>query len=475
MNVQPVITKSGILASLCLPAMLLAGCRVGPNYVKVTPPVPPAFTEQHADSGVGSPSPQQWWTIFHDPVLDGLEARTIRANLDIRIAVAQVDQADALRRAVRSGESPAIAAQPYYGRTREAQERPNNGNTNGQAATYNDLQLPLTLSYEIDAWGRIHRQVQSAVASEQASKDDLHFVQLTATSTVAVDYFALREADADAKLVLSVGEDLDEGLRVTTDQFRRGIISELAVTQAEAILNQARAQLQGIYLQRAQAEHAIAILTGTPAENFHIAEVKDQTNLVNQPAIPPGLPAAMLDRRPDVQAAERRVAAASEQIGIAKAAYYPQFVLNGNAGFESVNPTDIFAWQNTLASLIGSAVAPIFTGGRLRAGVDIASASYRQSVADYEKTVLVAFGDVEDQLSAIRYLGDQERAEAAVVKSAQRSAEIASNRYKAGLVSYLDVVFAQQTLLQNQQAVTQLQGQQAGSTVGLIRALGGGW
>ena len=457
-------------------AALLAGCRVGPNYVKPVVPPPPAFAEQHADgSAAQPPSPKDWWIIFNDPVLNELEVRTIKANLDIGVAVAQVDQADAQRRLVRSGEFPSVAAQPSYGRPRDAQDRPNNGNTNGQAATYNDLQLPLTLSYEIDAWGRIRRQVQSAAASEQASTDDLHFVQLTVTSTVAVDYFSLREADADAKIVLAVGKDLDEGLRVTSDQFRRGIISELAVTQAQAILDQARAQLQAIYLQRAQAEHAIAILTGTPAEKFHIPQVEDQTSLLNQPVIPPGLPVAMLDRRPDVQAAERRVAAASEQIGVAKAAYYPQFTLNGSTGFESVNPANVFAWQNTLASLIGSATAPIFTGGQLRAGVDNASASYRQSVANYEKTVLVAYGDVEDQLSAIRYLGDQEKAEAAVVKSAQRSAEIAGNRYKAGLVSYLDVVFAQQTLLQNQQTVTQLQGQQAGSTVGLIRALGGGW
>ena len=455
--------------------LLLAGCRVGPNYMKPVVPAPPAFSEQHADSGAPHPSPEDWWTIFNDAALDDLEARTIKANLDIRVAVAQVDQADALRRAVRSSELPIVAAQPSYGRTRESQDRPNNGNTGSQAATYNDMQLPLTLSYEIYTWGRIHRQVQSAAASEQASKDDLRFVQLTATSTVATDYFTLREADAEAKIVLAVGKDLDEGLRVTSDQFRRGIISELAVTQAQAILDQARAQLQAVYLRRAQSEHAIAILTGTPAENFHIAQTDDQTNLLNQPVIPPGMPAAMLDRRPDVHAAERQAAAASEQIGVAKAAYYPQFSLNGNAGFESVNPASIFAWQNTLASLIGSATAPIFVGGQLRAGVDSATANYRQSVANYEKTVLVAYGDVEDQLSAIRYLGDQEKDEAAVVKSARRSAEIANNRCKAGLVSYLDVVFAQQTLLQNQQAATQLQGQQAGSTVGLIRALGGGW
>ncbi len=469
MNSRPVAPISASVA------LLLAGCRVGPNYVKPVVPAPPSFSEQHADSGAPTPSPKDWWTIFNDPVLNDLEARTINANLDIRVAVAQVDQADAQRRSVRSGEFPTVAAQPSYGRTRESQDRPNNGNTNGQAATYNDLQLPLALNYEIDAWGKIRRQVQSAVATEQASIDDLHFVQLTVTTTVATDYFSVREADADAKIVLAVGTDLDEGLRVTSDQYRRGLISELAVTQAQAILDQARAQLQAIYLQRAQSEHAIAILTGTPDENFHIAPANDQGSLLHQPVIPPGLPAAMLDRRPDVQAAERQAAAASEQIGVAKAAYYPQFTLNGSAGYESVNPANLFAWQNTLASLIGSATAPIFTGGRLRAGVDSATASYRQSVANYEQTVLVAYGDVEDQLSAIRYLGDQERSEAAVVKSAQRSAEIANHRYKAGLVSYLDVVFAQQTLLQNQRAVTQLQGQQAGSTVGLIRALGGGW
>jgi multidrug efflux system outer membrane protein len=328
------------------------------------------------------------------------------------------------------------------------------------------------MSYEVDAWGRIRRQVQAATANEQASAADLQFVRLTVAASVATDYFAVREADAETKIVSDTQIELERGFKVTSDQFRRGIISELAVKQSQAILDQARAQLEALYLRRAQSEHAIAVLCGVPAEGFHI-QVQDA--LQNLPSVPPGLPAAMLQRRPDILAAERLAAAASAQIGVAKAAYYPSFTLSAAVGYESVNPASLLNWQNTIASLIGSATAPIFTGGRLRANVDQATAAYREAVANYEKSVLVGYGDVEDQLAAIHYLARQADAENSVVSSATRAEEIASNRYKAGLVSYLDVVFAQQTLLQNEQVLTQLKGLQAVATVSLIRALGGGW
>jgi len=473
MNRRKVYRKQTFTAAgALLIAALLSGCEVGPKYHTPAVPAPPAYQEQHAEADPNVPSRPDWWTVFNDPVLTDLEVKALAANLDIRAAVGRVDQADAIRRAYGSYRYPTIAAQPSYGRTREAQNRPNNGNTSGRAATYNDLILPLTMSYEVDAWGRIRRQVQSAKANQEATVDDLRFVQLTVTSSLATDYFLLREADAEYKIVSGIEQDLVRGFQVTTSQFKHGIVSELAVKQSEAILDQARAQLDVTQLRRVQAEHAIAVLAGVPPEGFHIApQDKPQTG----PTIPAGLPAALLQRRPDILAAERRAAAASEQIGVAKAAYYPRFALTGSTGFESVNPANLFNWQNTIASLIGSATAPIFTGGLLRANVDQATAVYRQSVSNYERAVLVGYGDVEDQLAAIQYLAAQGKAESGAVDAARRSEEIASKRYQAGLVSYLDVVFAQQTLLQNQQLFTQLQGTQVTATVALIRALGGGW
>jgi outer membrane protein, multidrug efflux system len=328
------------------------------------------------------------------------------------------------------------------------------------------------MSYEIDAWGRVRRMVQSATAAQQATQDDLRFVKLTVAASVATDYYQLRETDAEVAIIEETEKDLQRGYDITDDQFRHGLISELAVKQAQTLLDQTRAQLEGLHIQRDQLEHAVAVLAGQTAEGFRISP---EVVPIDLPHIPPGLPSDLLERRPDVASAERSAASASAQIGVAKAAYYPQFSLTGFAGYESSNPASLLNWQNSIASLMGSAVAPIFTGGRLRANVDQAQATYRQSVLQYEKTVLVAYGDVEDQLAAIHYLARQSQAETSAVADAKRAADIALNQYQAGLVSYLDVVVAQQTLLTNEQAATQVNGAEAVSTVALIRALGGGW
>jgi len=440
---------------LLLSTSMLTGCMVGPRYHAPAVPAPPAFQEQHAVATSQAASPADWWTIFKDPVLNNLEHRRSRQIwTSMRPWPGSIRLMSSVGLPAPNGIPPS-AAQPQYGRTREARDRPNNGNTGGKAATYNDLQLPLTLSYEVDAWRRIRRQVRAASETEQASSADLQFVRLTVETSLASDYFSLREADAEAEIVTQTQADLQRGFEVTTNQFHRGIISELAVRQSQVILEQARAQLEIIHLRRAQSEHALAILSGVPAEGFHVLQ-RDSPEI--QPEIPPSVPAAMLGRRPDILAAERPAAAASEQIGIATAAFYPQFVLNGNAGVESAIPASIFNWQNTIASLIGSATAPIFSGGRLRANVDQATAVFRENVSNYGKAVLLGYGDVEDQLTAIHYLARQAEAETSVVASAKRSEQIAATRYKAGLLSYLDVVFAQQTLLQNEQTLTQLKG-----------------
>jgi multidrug efflux system outer membrane protein len=450
----------------------IGGCMVGPNYHTPAVPAPPAYKEPAPQPGTSALAGTDWWAVFNDATLNDLEKQAVTANQDIQIAVAHVDQADAIRRSIHSAQLPTVTANPSVSRTREAQQRPNNGNTNGKAATYNDIQLPLVLNYEIDAWGRIRRMVQSATASQQATEADLRFVRLSVAASVATDYYNLREADAETKILETTIVDLERGYTITNNQFQRGIISELAVKQAQTILDQTRASVEALHIQRSMSEHAIAVLLGRPASTFSIAE---SFTLSPPPVIPAGVPADLLGRRPDIAAAERTAAAASAQIGVAKAAYLPQFSLTGVAGYESTNPGALVNWQNTIASLAGSAVAPIFTGGRLKANVDQAQASYRQSVLQYEKTVLISYQEVEDQLAALHYLSRQFDAESNAVADATRAEEIASNRYNTGLVSYLDVVFAQQTLLSDEQIRTQVQGQRMVATIGLIQSLGGSW
>jgi multidrug efflux system outer membrane protein len=462
----PRILAAGLLCAS------LSGCMVGPNYHTPVVAAPPAFKEPAPASAIAVPAGDAWWKVFNDATLDDLETQAIAANPDIQIAVAHVDQADAVRRSVHSVQLPTVMAGAAVSRNREAQQRPNNGNTNGKAATFNDVQLPLTFNYEIDAWGRIRRMVQSATASEQATEADLRFVRLTVAASVATDYYTLREADADINILQTTIVDLERGYEITNNQFQRGLISELAVRQAQTILDQTRARVEALHIQRSQSEHAIAVLLGRPVAGFSIAVVPI---LPRPPIIPAGVPADLLGRRPDIASADRLAASASAQIGVAKAAYLPQISLTGLAGYESTNPATIVNWQNTIASMAASAVAPIFTGGRLKANVDQAQAVYRQSVAQYEKTVLVAYQDVEDQLAALHYLSRQFDEESNAVADARRAEEIASNRYNTGLVSYLDVVFAQQTLLANEEISTQVQGQRMMTTVALIRALGGSW
>ena len=460
------------LLAVSLSCASLSGCMVGPNYHAPTVPAPPAYKEPAPAPASSVRAGTDWWNVFNDATLNDLETQAIAANQDILIAVAHVDQADAVRRSVHSAQLPTVAAGASFSRNREAQQRPNNGNTNGHAATYNDLQLPLSFSYEIDAWGRIRRMVQSATAAQQATEADLRFVRLSVAASVATDYYTLREADAEISILQTTIVDLERGYDITNNQFHRGLISELAVRQAQTILDQTRARVEALHIQRSQSEHAIAVLLGRPVAGFAIAEA---TALPRPPVIPAGVPADLLGRRPDIASAERSAAAASAQIGVAKAAYLPQISLTGLAGYESTNPASLLNWQNSIASLAASAVAPIFTGGRLKANVDQAQASYRQAVFQYEKTVLVAYQDVEDQLAALHYLSNQFDAENSAVADATRAEEIANNRYNAGLVSYLDVVYAQQTLLSNQQISTQVQGQRMTATVALIRALGGSW
>jgi multidrug efflux system outer membrane protein len=289
---------------------------------------------------------------------------------------------------------------------------------------------------------------------------------------VALDYYSLRETDGERAVLDSTIEQLQQALDVMTHRFHEGINSELEVKQAKTLLDQTKAQAQALDVQRAQLEHAIAVLDGRAASDFSLPKAPFSAQ---PPAIPPGLPADLLARRPDIAEADRFVAAATAQIGVARTAYLPHLSLTGYAGFDSTNTTSIFNWQNFITSLGVAALTPVFNGGRIRADVDQAKAAYRVSLGQYGKTVLTAYQEVEDQLAALRILSGEAQSESDAVDDARRAEEIAMNRYKAGLVGYLDVVFAQTTLLSNERVATQINGQRMVATVVLVKALGGGW
>jgi multidrug efflux system outer membrane protein len=469
-------TRSSALAFACVVVALCAGCAVGPNYQHPAAPVPPQFKESSAaatDAGaVAAIGYRDWWRIFDDPVLAGLERDADAANQDIRVAMARVDQAEAAARYSRSFMSPTVSLGTSASRNREAQNRPNNGNTGGLAATYNDFQVPLFFSYEVDAFGRVRRSLEAARDVQQAMEADLRFVRLSIEASVAVDYFSLRENDAERRILESTIDQLQQALDVTTNRFRGGISSELEVKQAKTLLDQTTAQAQALDVQRAQLEHAIAVLAGRAASEFSLPR-----NPLDglPPTIPPGLPADVLARRPDIAEADRSVAAATAQIGVAKTASLPHISLTGLAGFESVGLGSLFAWQNTIASLAASVITPLFNGGRDRAGVDQATAVFRGSLAQYEKTVLTAYQEVEDQLAALRILSGEAQSQTDAVADASQTVEIATNRYKAGLVGYLDVLVAEETLLSNERVAAQISGQRMVASVVLVKALGGGW
>jgi multidrug efflux system outer membrane protein len=460
-------------AAIAFMFVSLTGCMVGPKYHRPPAPTPAHFKEPAAAaSGTPEIAYSDWWRVFKDADLDQLETEADAANQDIKVAIARVDQAEAATRSARSFLFPTISLGAGASRTREAQNRPNNGNTNGRAATFNDFSLPAFFSYEIDAWGRVRHSIESANATEQATAADLRFVRLAVEANVATDYYSLRETDAEQDVLNSAITELQKAADLTMNRFRGGLSSELEVKQAQTLLDQSKAQAQGLDFQRAQLEHAIAVLEGKAASEFSLPHSPFDGP---PPAIPAGLPAELLARRPDIAEVERLLAASNAEIGVAKTAALPHISLTGLAGFESTSPTSLFNWRNGMASLGASAVTPLFTGGRTRAGVDQAWAVYRQSLAQYQKTVLTAYQEVEDQLAALRILAGEAQSTADAVADAQQAEAIALNRYRSGLVGYLDVVTAQTALLANQRTATQIGGRRMIATVVLIKALGGGW
>ena len=469
------LSLSPVMAAMAALALLtLTGCMVGPKYQKPVVPAASHYKEGGTTNSAAS-NPiaySNWWLVFHDQELNRLEQQADAGNLDIRAAVARVEQAQAYLKETHSYLLPSISGAGAASRNREAQSRPNNGNTAGQAATYNDFQISLLAGYEIDFWGKLRHTVEAAAATAQSDAANLRFVRLVTETGLAMNYFGARELDAERAVLLATVDALGQAEQLTEARRRGGLASDYDVYQAKTLLDQTESQAKQVDIQRAQYEHVIAVLTGQNPSTFSLARTPlDEA----APAIPAGIPSQLVEHRPDIQSLERTLAASNAQIGIAKALEFPQFTLSAQAGFESVSPSSVFAWQNSLASLGGGVLAPIFTGGRLKAQVEQAKAAYRETLAQYQQSVLTAFQQVEDQLAAIRILADEAASTANAVNDAQRTEEIAMNQYKAGLVDYLNVANAQATLLDNQRTQTQIQGQQLEASVALVKALGGGW
>ena len=412
-----------------------------------------------------------WWTLFHDPELNTLELQVPKTNQTLRVAQANFDAARAAIRVNRAGLYPTIGVAPFAGGERTSNTRPyfNPPATNNGAA---DLQLPLDLSYEVDLWGQVRRGIAESKEEAQATAADLANVLLSLEAELAIDYFEVRAADAEKKLLDDTVGQYREALRVTTNRFEGGVTSKADVSQAETQLQAAMVQASDIAIRRAQYEHAIAMLTGQQPAAFSLPVAVES---FEPPSIPVGLPSELLERRPDIAAAERRVHEANERIGIARAAYFPNLNLSLLAGFESTTLAGILNGSNIVYSLGPTLSQTFFDGGR-RAGLSQeALASYNQTTAQYRQTALTAFQQVEDNLVLLRVLADEAQQQHAATAAAQEAQQIFNNRYVGGVDTYLQVITAQTTALNNERNDIDIMRRRMDASVLLIKALGGGW
>jgi NodT family efflux transporter outer membrane factor (OMF) lipoprotein len=454
--------------------VVLTGCAVGPRYVKPTAQVPPAFKEVGPNWKQAQPNDQvargKWWQVFDDPQLSGLEDKIDVSNQNLKIAQDQYLQARAMVRISRSAYYPAVTGAASVSPTQLSRDRPLSSTLSKNR--YTDYFLPIDASYEADVWGRVRRTVEASRSEAQASAADLETVNLSLHSELAVDYFELRGLDAQEKLLNSTVTAYEDALKLARERYSGGLASGLDVSQAQTQLETTRAQAIDVGVLRAQFEHAIAVLIGEPASTFSFPAFP--LNSI-PPNTPPGLPSDLLERRPDIAAAERRMVAANAQIGIAKAAYYPMISLTAAGGFESVQPGTWFSGPSGLWTLGASAVMTLFDAGRRHAVSDQAKAAYDQSVASYRETVLTSFQDVEDNLAALRILEDESKTQAAAVTAAERTLTLSTSLYKGGLTTYLQVITAQSATLANERTAVDISTRRMVSSVLLIKAVGGGW
>jgi multidrug efflux system outer membrane protein len=457
-------------------ALALAGCSVGPDYHRPSPGPMPTEWKAGAPWKEGQPRDaeikQNFWTIFDDPVLTGLEIEATTNSPDVRAAFERVEQSRAIARISRADLFPGLSFDPSGNRTRYSPGRTAQPNSSIVGYTGNQFILPLDLTYEVDLWGRVRRSFRAAREQAQASAAAYQNVLLSLQADVAETYFMIRSIDLDRHVVSETIELRQKNLSLTESLHHGGADSELDVDQAETELASAQADFLGLNLRRAQLENALGTLCGQSASSFSLA---DTDRIYEPPMIPVGLPADLLERRPDVAQAERTMAAASEGIGVAKAAFFPSLQLTGTAGTESVALQDLFTWENRVWSIGPNISLPLFEGGRNRAGLERAKAAYLEAVAQYRSQVLVAFHEVEDGLIGLRLLKDQFEAQMRAVEAAKKVSDQSRLRYKEGLSSYFEVVIADRTALENEITAYELNGQRIETTILLVKALGGGW
>lgn len=464
---------------------LLAGCAVGPDYHRPdalgASSLPAAFGDSTitnaGDWKTAEPSAHlprgAWWELYRDSELNRLEALATTNNQQIAIALANFAQARAVLSGTRADFYPQISASPSATRQRTSANASPRSAAAGESTTFNLYSVTADASWELDVWGRIRREVEAARGALAASADDLESAQLSVQAQVAIDYFTLRSLDAQTELLAQTVAVYHRALELTQNRHEAGVASDLDVSLAETQLKSTQAQIPAVDLQRAQLRHALAVLCGQVATTF--APTSNPVTSAHLPAIPIAVPSEWLERRPDISAAERRMAAANANIGVAKAAFYPRVLLNGAGGVVSVSASSLFTSPSWLWAVGPSLQLPIFTGGRNRAQLAASKAAYASTVATYRQTVLTAFQDVEDQLAAQRLLAQQRDDETAALASATRTLDISNNRYKAGVEQYLDVIVAQSVQLSHKQNVVHLNGQKLAASVSLIKALGAGW
>lgn len=456
-----------------------AGCSFAPPYQRPSSvAVPPAYQEaggwQPADLPADHPSapPAGWWQAFHDPQLDALEARVGDVNQNLKAALARLQQARADTRVARADLYPTLSIAPAVTRSRTSINAPRY--PSGAPPIINNFDLEADFSYEIDLWGRVRNAVSAARAAETASAADLAALELSIRAELAADHFALRGADAEQRLLDGTVQAYARSLELTRNLYNGGAAAQADVAQAEAQLESARTLAADIRLQRAQTQHAIAVLLGENPSAFRLAENPLPADYA-PPPLDPGLPSTLLQRRPDVAAAERRVAAANASIGVARAAYFPVFSLAASAGFDSAQSASWLNAPSRTWSVGPAALLTVFDAGRHRAQSARALAVYDEQVADYRSTVLTAYQEVEDNLAAIRQLQLESVSEAAAVTATARALTQAQYRYKAGLVTYLEVATTENTALQAQLSAVNIQLRRLSASVLLVKALGGGW
>jgi NodT family efflux transporter outer membrane factor (OMF) lipoprotein len=473
----------GKVTGMAAVATVLAGCAVGPDYERPTAPTSAAFKEQSAVTS-GEPvsdlwkvsEPQDgidrgaWWRLYGDPVLDGLESQVAISNQTLKGSEAAYRQALAVADVARASFFPTISLDASGQRAKTLSVSKSSGSANGVVG--NSFSSSLGASWEPDLWGRIRRTVESNEASAEASAADIALARLSAQSALATDYFELRSEDALARLLEATVAAYSQSLQITRNQYATGVAARADVAQAETQLASTQAQLVAVGVQRAQLEHAIAVLIGKPPAELSIA-ANDMWPAV--PMLPSLVPATLLERRPDIAAAERQVAAANAQIGVAISAYFPTLTLSGSTGFSATTLGSLLQASNNVWSVGPQLALTVFDAGAHSAQVEEARASYDQTVANYRQVVLTGFQQVEDELAALRVLASQAEVQARAVASAEEAERLVLNQYKAGTVAYTSVVTAQATALSNKQTALTIAQNRLTASVSLIQALGGGW